>query len=58
MIQLKDGKDLAEYCVEYGRGLGASYVESRFEKKYAMGLAYRNGEPISGGMAPSNGIGV
>ncbi|MHA1479986.1 MAG: TldD/PmbA family protein [Candidatus Thorarchaeota archaeon] len=55
---MKDGKDLAEFCVEYGRGLGASYVEARFEKKFAKGLAYRNGEPISGGMTPSSGIGV
>ncbi|MHA1637873.1 MAG: TldD/PmbA family protein [Candidatus Thorarchaeota archaeon] len=55
---MKDGKDLAEFCVEYGRSLGAQYVEARFVNQYVTGLAYRNGEPISGGMSPSNGIGV
>lgn len=55
---MTDGKDLAEMCVSYGQDLGADYVEARFVEQYARGLAYRNGEPISGGMEPSSGIGV
>jgi len=55
---MKNGKDLAEYCVQFGQKLGCSYVEARFVKDMARGLAYRNGEPISGGFSPSSGIGV
>lgn len=55
---MKNGKDLAEYCVEFGRGLGAEYVEARFVNQITRGLAYRNGAPVSGGMEPSVGIGV
>ena len=55
---MKDGKDLAEYCIEYGRSLGGDYVEARFVKQITRGLAYRNGEPVSGGMQPTTGIGV
>jgi TldD protein len=50
--------DLAEHCVEFGRNLGAQYIEARFEKQTARGFAYRNSAPISGGMEPSVGIGV
>ncbi|MFW9849843.1 MAG: TldD/PmbA family protein [Candidatus Thorarchaeota archaeon] len=55
---MKDGKDLAEYCIEYGRSLGGDYVEARYIELVTRGLAYRNGEPVSGGMTPSSGIGV
>jgi TldD protein len=55
---LKDGKDLANYCVEFGSKLGGSYVEARFVKDMARGLAFRNGQPVSGGVTPSSGIGV
>jgi TldD protein len=54
---LKDGKDLAEYCIEYGRSLGGDYVEARYMKQVTRGLAYRNGAPVSGGMTPAKGIG-
>ena len=57
-VIMKDGKDLAEYCIEYGLKLGCEYVEARYVKDFARGLAYRNGQPISGGFAPSSGIGV
>ncbi len=53
-----DPQELAKYCVEYGRQLGADYVEARYERKVGKGLAYRNGEPISGGTSPKSGIGV
>jgi TldD protein len=55
---MKDGMDLAEYCVEAGQNLGCSYVEARYIKDLTRGLAFRNGEPVSGGFAPSEGIGV
>ncbi len=56
--KLKDGKDLAEYCIEFGSKLGGSYVEARFVKDMSRGLAFRNGQPVSGGVTPSSGIGV
>jgi len=55
---MKDGKDLADYCVEFGESLNCAYVEARFVKDTTRGLAYRNGEPVSGGYSPSSGIGV
>ncbi|MHA1771514.1 MAG: TldD/PmbA family protein [Candidatus Thorarchaeota archaeon] len=55
---MTEAHDLAEYCVEFGCGLGAKYVEARYEKKIGRGLAYRNGEPVSGGTSPESGIGV
>ncbi len=58
VFEVDDGKDLAEHCVDFGRSLGAKYVEARFVRETARGLAYRNGEPVSGGMTPTVGIGV
>ena len=55
---MTDGKDLAEYCVEYGQKLGANYVEARFVNDTVRGLAFRNGMMVSGGFTPSTGIGV
>jgi len=55
---LKDAKDLAEYCVEFGSKLGGSYVEARYVKDMTRGLAFRNGQAVSGGFSPSTGIGV
>ena len=55
---MKDGKDLAEYCIEHGLKLGCEYVEARYVEDFTRGLAYRNGQPISGGFSPSAGIGV
>ncbi len=52
------GRDLAEFCVQFGQELGGDYVEARFVQETARGLAYRNGAPVSGGMAPSVGVGV
>ncbi|TFF91230.1 hypothetical protein EU545_05005, partial [Candidatus Thorarchaeota archaeon] len=55
---MKDGMDLAEHCVEYGLEKGCSYVEARYVEQVIRGLAYRNGQPVSGGMTPSSGVGV
>lgn len=53
-----DGKELAEYCVDFGSKLGARYVEARYVNDITRGLAYRNGQPVSGGYSPATGIGV
>ncbi|MBN2230019.1 MAG: TldD/PmbA family protein [Candidatus Thorarchaeota archaeon] len=55
---MNNGKELADYCVEFGQSLGCSFVEARYVKDTTKGLAYRNGEPVSGGFSPSSGIGV
>lgn len=55
---MKDGKDLAEYCIEFGEKLGAEYVEARFVNDSVRGMAFRNGMLVSGGFTPSSGIGV
>ncbi|MHA2024789.1 MAG: TldD/PmbA family protein [Candidatus Thorarchaeota archaeon] len=55
---MKDGKDLAEYCIEFGTKLGGKYVEARYVKEISSGLTYRNSQPVSGGFTPSEGIGV
>ena len=55
---MKDGKDLAEYCIEFGEKLGAEYIEARFVNDTVRGLAFRNGMLVSGGSTPSSGIGV
>ena len=55
---MRDGMDIAEYCVEFGQSLGCSYVEARYVKDVTRGMAFRNGEPVSGGYSPSSGIGV
>ena len=58
MLNVKDAFDLADYCIEYGNKLGGSYVEARYVKDTSRGLAFRNGQPVSGGYTPSIGIGV
>ncbi len=58
VARVKDGKDLADFCVEYGDKLGGSYVEARFVNDTSRGLVFRNGELFSGGYTPSTGIGV
>ncbi len=55
---MTSGKDLANFCIDYGQKIGGSYVEARYMQENARGLAYRNGQPISGGKEPSEGIGV
>jgi TldD protein len=55
---LKDGRDLADHCVEFGESQGASYVEARYVEDRVRSLAFRNAAPISGGTVPSSGIGV
>jgi TldD protein len=57
-INLEQGKDMAEFCIEFGRSLGGDYVEARYVSHLVRGLAFRNGEPISGGVVPTSGIGL
>jgi TldD protein len=58
VVILEQGKDIAEFCVEYGRSLGGDYVEARYVNHLVRGLAFRNGQPVSGGVVPRSGIGV
>ncbi len=55
---LNDGKDLAEFCIQQAMDGGSQYADARFVKVNSKGFVYRNGEPVSGGTAPSAGIGV
>ena len=55
---MEQGKDLAEFCIEFGRSLGGDYVEARYVNHVVRGLAFRNGQPVSGGVIPTSGIGV
>jgi len=55
---LKNAKDMTEFCVDYGTELGCTYVEARYINQRSRGFAYRNGEPMAGGFQPSEGIGV
>jgi TldD protein len=55
---MKDGVDLADYCIKFGEKLGCSYIEARYVEDKTRGLAFRNGEPVSGGFSPSSGIGA
>ncbi len=53
-----DAESVVHHCIEFGRSIGATYVEARLERRVARGLAFRNGELISGGRSPTEGIGV
>ncbi|MEM4736087.1 MAG: TldD/PmbA family protein [Candidatus Thorarchaeota archaeon] len=53
-----DGMEMAEYCIEVARELGAKYAEARFNEQYGRGIVYRNGEPVGGGYRPLSGVGV
>jgi len=55
---MKDGMELAEFCVDYSEGLGCDYAEARYVEGFSRGLVYRNSQPVSGGVTPSSGIGV
>lgn len=55
---MRKGKDLAEHCVEYGLQFRCEYVEARYVEDVVRGIAYRNGQPVSGGITPTSGIGV
>ncbi len=55
---MKNGKDLAEYSIKYAMDQNCDFAEARYVEDLARGLAYRNGQPVSGGMTPTSGIGV
>ena len=55
---MEQAKDMAEFCIEFGRSLGGDYVEARYVSHLVRGLMFRNGEPVSGGVVPTSGIGL
>lgn len=53
-----DGKDIADYAVEYGTKKGASYIEARIQDTRTEGYTTRNGDIFGGGTSISAGIGI
>jgi len=57
-INMKDGKDIADFAVEYGTKKGANYIEARFVDSREEGYTSRNGALISGGIVNTKGIAI
>ena len=57
-ITMKDGKDIADFAVEYGTKKGANYIEARFVDSREEGYTSRNGALISGGIVNTKGIAI
>jgi TldD protein len=55
---LENGKELADFAVDFGRSQGASYIEARFIESREESYAERNGVIVGGGIKQLNGIGV
>ena len=55
---MKDGKDIADFAVEYGKKKGAKYIEARFVDSLKEGYATRNDSIIGGGITTAKGIGI
>ncbi len=53
-----NGKDLADHAVEYGRSIGADYVEARFIDSVNENYFTRNGKFLGVQKEPNRGIGV
>jgi TldD protein len=53
-----DGKDIADYAVEFGTKKGASYIEARITDTRTEGYTTRNGDIIGGGTSNPSGIGI
>lgn len=51
-------EDLVLYAVDYGRSLGAKYVEARYHKNSSFNILSRNGSLIGSGAGVLEGIGV
>jgi TldD protein len=57
-IIMNNGKDIADFAVDFGNKKGASYVEARFVDSRNEGYTARNGDIISGGSHQTGGIGI
>lgn len=55
---MDNGKDLADFAVEYGTSCGASYIEARVVAVRNENYAARNGVILSGGISYSSGIAI
>lgn len=55
---MNNGKDIADFAVEFGVSEGASYVEARFVDSKEEGYTARNGGIIGAGEKQSRGIGI
>ncbi len=53
-----NGKDIADFAVEFGASKGASYVEARFVDSREEGYTTRNGEMIGAGEKHIRGVGI
>jgi len=51
-------RDLAQYAVDLGPSLGASYTEARFVRESTEGFSTRNGSLLSAGKQEREGLGV
>ena len=58
VITLNDGEDIADFAVDFGVSLGASYVEARFVDSTEEGYTARNGGIIGAGKKENSGISV
>ncbi len=55
---MKNGKDLADFAIDYGASRGASYIEARVVASRNESYAARNGVILGGGITYSNGIAI
>ena len=51
-------KDLAEYCINYARNKGVTYVEARGISGINHTVMSRNGELLTAGTSSDSGLGV
>lgn len=55
---MNNGKDIADFAVEFGVSKGASYVEARFVTSREEAYTTRNGAIIGAGEKQSSGLGI
>ena len=55
---MENGKDLADFAIDYGASRGATYIEARIVASRNESYAARNGVILGGGITYSNGIAI
>lgn len=55
---MEDGKDFADYAIDYGLSKGASYIEARFVDSRDESYSARNGVILAAGVSPLSGIAI
>lgn len=55
---MENGKDLADFAIDYGASHGASYIEARVVASRNESYAARNGVLLGGGITYSSGIAI